>query len=622
MLVLQASARAAHGVGHGLDGLLLADEALAEALLHVQEFLALALRQTRCGDARPGRDDLGDVALRHLFLQQAVTAALQLGERRARLFRGRFGRGDFAVEDFRGAPEVALALGLLGFRAQGVDLFLGVAGLGDDFLLALPLGDHGLDLLLGVGKVAGDLLQSLARVFVLLLGEGLALHLQLHGRAVELVDFTGHGVQLDLQAGSGLVNEVDGLVGQESVRDVAVAQGGGGHEGAVGDVHAVVHLVAFLEASQNGDGVFDARLGDVDGLEAALQSRVFLDVLAVLIERGRADGAQLAARQRGLEEVCGVHRAVTARTGAHQGVELVDEEDDFAVARRDFLDEGFESLLELAAVFRAGEHRADVQRDEALAFHALGHVAVDDASREAFGDGRLAHARLTDEHGVVFRAAREDLQHAANLRVTADDGVNLALTRAGGEVRAVFLQRLVFLLRVLIGDALVAADLLERLHVLGLGEAGGLERARQFGVLAHHAQHEVLDAQVVVLHLAAHFFSRVEVAVELLAQAGALRDAAALAGLLLQQALHLSRQALRVNAGLVQHRGEHAALLLDESQHQLRRVDLSPPGRLRAALCGLQGFHKFCGEVIIHLGVLDRVGVKNVQKIMRSCKLS
>ncbi len=73
------------------------------------------------------------------------------------------------------------------------------------------------------------------------------------------------------------------------------------------------------------------RLADQHLLEAPLQRRVLLDVLAVLVERGRADHPQLAAGQHRLEHVAGVHRALAGRAGADDGVQLVDEGDDLAV---------------------------------------------------------------------------------------------------------------------------------------------------------------------------------------------------------------------------------------------------------------------------------------------------
>ena len=170
------------------------------------------------------------------------------------------------------------------------------------------------------------------------------------------------------------------------------------------------------------------RLADEDRLEAPLERRVLLDVLAVLVERRRADRAQLAAREHRLEEVRGVDGALRSAR-ADDRVQLVDEEDDLAGRVLDLGEDGLEPLLELAAVLRPGEERADVERPHALALQALGDVARDDALREPLGDRGLPHAGLADEHRVVLRAPREDLHDAADLLVAADDGIELARTR-------------------------------------------------------------------------------------------------------------------------------------------------------------------------------------------------
>src|ERR671932_106910 len=88
---------------------------------------------------------------------------------------------------------------------------------------------------------------------------------------------------------------------------------------------------------------------------SASQRGVLLDVLAVLVERGGADAVQLAARQRRLQQVGGVHRALRL-AGADQGVHLVDEEDDLALGLGHLGQHALQTLLELAAVLRAGDH--------------------------------------------------------------------------------------------------------------------------------------------------------------------------------------------------------------------------------------------------------------------------
>jgi hypothetical protein len=201
-------------------------------------------------------------------------------------------------------------------------------------------------------------------------------------------------------------------------------------------------LVALAQAAQDGDRLLDAGLVDEHRLEAALEGGVLLDVLAVLVERRRADGVQLAAGEHRLEQVGGVHRPF-GRAGAHDGVQLVDEQDDLALGVLDLLQHRLQALFELAAVLGTGDQRTQVERHDALVLQALGHVAADDALGEALGDGRLAHARLADQHRVVLGPPREHLDDATDLLVAPDDRVELAIARVAGQVAAVLLQCLV-----------------------------------------------------------------------------------------------------------------------------------------------------------------------------------
>ena len=263
------------------------------------------------------------------------------------------------------------------------------------------------------------------RGLVLLFLQRFPLDLELDDAALEPVQRFGLGVDLHADARAGLVDQVDGLVGQLAVRDVAMRQRGGGDDRRIGDLDLVMHLVALLQAAQDRDGVFHRRLVDQHFLEAALERGVLLDVLAVFVERGRAHAMQLAARERGLEHVAGIHGAF-GLAGADHGVQLVDEQDDLAFLLGEVVEHGLQALFEFAAELGARDQRAHVEREDALALQALGHFAVDDALREAFDDGGLADARLADEHRVVLRAALQHLDRAADLIVAADDRIELA----------------------------------------------------------------------------------------------------------------------------------------------------------------------------------------------------
>jgi hypothetical protein len=298
--------------------------------------------------------------------------------------------------------------------------------------------------------------------FVALLAHRLALDLELDHAPVELVHHLGLGVDLHLDPRRGLVDQVDRLVRQEAVGDVAMRQLGRGDDRRVGDVDAVVQLVLLAQAAQDGDRRFDRRLVDQHLLEAAFERGILLDVLAVLVERRRADAVQLATRQRRLEHVAGVDRAF-GLAGADHGVQLVDEDDDPPLFLGDLLEHRLQALLEFAAVLGTGEQRRHVEAQHLLALQRFRHLAIDDALRQPFDDRRLADTRLADQHRIVLGAPLQDLDRAPDLVVATDHRVELAETGALGQVDAVLGQRLALPFGFLAIDALPATHRRHRL---------------------------------------------------------------------------------------------------------------------------------------------------------------
>jgi hypothetical protein len=120
------------------------------------------------------------------------------------------------------------------------------------------------------------------------------------------------------------------------------------------------------------------------------------------------------------------------------------------------LEHRLQALLELAAILGTGQQPGHVEDQHLLALQRFRHFAIDDALRQAFDDGRLADARLADQHRVVLGAALQDLDGAADFIVAADHRIELALSGALGQVDAVFLQRLALAFGFLRIDALPA----------------------------------------------------------------------------------------------------------------------------------------------------------------------
>ena len=107
-------------------------------------------------------------------------------------------------------------------RFQRVNLLFLFADAGDGVLLHLPARLAGVRLLAQPGELLIELPEPLARMRVVLLEQRLALDLQLQNAPFDLIDLHGKRIELHAQSRRRFIDQIDGLIGQKPVGDVAV----------------------------------------------------------------------------------------------------------------------------------------------------------------------------------------------------------------------------------------------------------------------------------------------------------------------------------------------------------------------------------------------------------------
>ena len=135
--ILQTAAGASHGIGHGGDGFLLADHALADAILHVHELLSFAFEHLGDRDAGPCGNHGGDVFVGN-FLFQKPLGFLCLVEGLLHVIEFFLQLGDRLVTNLRGSIQVAFALGFFLIAMRLLELAVDDADGIDRRLLILP----------------------------------------------------------------------------------------------------------------------------------------------------------------------------------------------------------------------------------------------------------------------------------------------------------------------------------------------------------------------------------------------------------------------------------------------------------------------------------------------------
>ena len=83
-------------------------------------------------------------------------------------------------------------------------------------------------------------------------------------------------------------------------------------------------LIPAPQAPQDSQGLVSGGLAHRDGLEAALQGGILLDILPVLVQGSGSDHLNLAPREGRFQDVGRVDGPLGAAR-PHDGVELVDE---------------------------------------------------------------------------------------------------------------------------------------------------------------------------------------------------------------------------------------------------------------------------------------------------------
>ena len=211
-----------------------------------------------------------------------------------------FKLGKIAVFELRGLFVFAVLFGKLNVAVELFDLLTQLLYLPDGLLLVFPLRLHGLEGFAVLGQLFLELCKARLRELVVLVFERSFLDLHLDDLTVDHVELGRHRVHLGADHRAGLVDEVDGLIGEEAVGDIAVRERRSGDDRGVRDLHAVEHLVSRFQTTQNGNRVFHARLLHKNGLEPPLERRIFFNILPVLVERRCTDAVQFASCQHRL----------------------------------------------------------------------------------------------------------------------------------------------------------------------------------------------------------------------------------------------------------------------------------------------------------------------------------
>ena len=599
--ILNARTRTQNCFTDLFHGFILTDHTLMQRIIEMQQLFAVALHELGDRDSRPARHDSCDFILCDGVTQQlGCTAAV------CRIFSSfdfllQF--REFAVLQLCSLVEVILPFGVVDLSFELFHLRTQLLDAADAALFVFPLCFHLREFVTLLCELLPEFLQMRCGYCVGFLFQRSLLNLQLHDFTRDFVHFGRHGIHFRADHRAGLVHQVDRLIRQEPVGDIAVRERRRCNQRGIVDLNAVEHLIALFQAAEDRDGILNGRLTDLHRLEPALQCGVLFNVFAVLIQRRRADAVQFTAGEHRLQQIACVHGAVRfARTDDR--VQLVDKQQDLALGLFDLLQDRFQTLLKFTAVLCARDQCAEIEREDCAVPETVRDIAACDSLGKSFCDCGFADARLTDQNRVVLRFPGQNPDDIPDLGVTADDRIELMLLGALGQILTVFFQHVIGCLRGFVRNARIAADFFQCSQHLCLRDIELCQQLFDRTVAGtQHGEEHMLHGDILILHLLGDFLRLV---VQLLGFVGYIDHAglSAGAGDMRQRRDLLFRcvgKRLRMDADSLHQLRDQTVCLLQKGRQNMNRLHgvvlVAGAERLRI----LHGFQCFlCHTVCIH----------------------
>src|SRR6185369_17091180 len=141
-----------------------------------------------------------------------------------------------------------------------------------------------------------------------------------------LGDLFGESGLTQFHASARLVDQVDSLIRQEAIGNVAIRVANGYFDGFIRVSYGVELLVTFLDASQDLNRSLFIRRRNFHGLESTFERTIFFNALTILSRSRRADALDLSTRKRRLEDVDCV-KGTLGGACTYERVQFVDKDD-------------------------------------------------------------------------------------------------------------------------------------------------------------------------------------------------------------------------------------------------------------------------------------------------------
>jgi hypothetical protein len=207
--------------------------------------------------------------------------------------------------------------------------------------------------------------------------------------------------------------------------DVAHREIDGELEERIRDSYLMMGFIAGASGAEDSQGFYGSWLSEEDGLETPIKGRVFFEMTFVFTQSCGTDELDITPGEARFQDIGSIEPSLGI-AGPDNSVNFVDKEDSFAVLF-DFLEKLFEASLKFAPEACASDESGEVERIDSLTPKQGSSCMISNFLGESSDESSFPNPRITEEKGIAFFFATEDLDKAVKLSFSPNHANGIGL---------------------------------------------------------------------------------------------------------------------------------------------------------------------------------------------------
>ena len=216
----------------------------------------------------------------------------------------------------------------------------------------------------------------------------------------------------------GFINDIDGFIRLEPVRNVSSGQFHRQFQGFIRDFCLVECFISVSQTFQNKKRILRSRFSYFYRLKTPFKRSILFDIFFIFLQGCSTDAVKFSPCQSRFHNIGSIHGAFSC-SGPNQSMQFINEQNPVAVLF-DFFYDFFEPVFKFTSVLGPGYYGRHIQRNNMRILQNFRHIMINNPLCQPFCNSCFSHAGFPDQYRVIFISPGKNLDYTIDFILSSD----------------------------------------------------------------------------------------------------------------------------------------------------------------------------------------------------------